>query len=170
MYIEEERELTARQKWLYNYLIYTTFELNQFVSAEQIIKDYEFFESTTESYEAYVLNDKAHDKCIALRNDIDILNLTFSKEHIIYIKGDYTYKIATSREEVKEMLKRIYYRVAYTKLKKASKLVAKMKRDSLMQLLDNETLDPVEEAVTKFISVFDDENDTDTLETQKEAK
>ena len=159
MYIEEEIKLTARQEWLYNYLVNKTFVDKKIVTIEEIINDYNYYNDMRDDFERYVFNDKAHDKCIAVRNDIDILNLTFSKEHIIYIKGNYTYKIATTREEVKEMLKRIYYRVAFTKLKKASKLVAKMKRDSLMQLVDNETLEPLEEAVTKFISVFESDND-----------
>ena len=159
MYIEEEIKLTARQEWLYNYLVEKTFVDKKIVTILQIINDYNFYNYSRDDFEPYMFNDTSHDKCIAVRNDIDILNLTFSKEHIIYIKGDYTYKIATTREEVKEMLKRIYYRVAFTKLKKASKLVAKMKRDSLMQLVDNETLEPLEEAVTKFISVFESDND-----------
>lgn len=160
---KELKELTSRQKWLYNYIVdntlLTLFSSDTYVTAEQIIKDYNFYMNGTIDYEPYIYKDKSHDKCIALRNDIDRLNIDFSKEHIIYIKGDYSYKIATSKAEVKEMLERIYYQVAYNKLRKASVIIAKMRRNNNMQVLDNDNLSAVEDEVERFVRVFDSEND-----------
>ena len=164
--VKELKELTERQKWLYNYIVdntlLTIFNDDTYVTAEQIIRDYNFYMQNTIGYERYILKDKSHDKCIALRNDIDRLNIDFSLEHIIYIKGDYSYKIATSSDEVKSMLERIYYQVAYNKLKKASVILAKCKRNENKQLFDNETLQALDEATDKFISVFDSENDEES--------
>lgn len=138
--------MTERQKYIYDYIV-NKGEL--ITSAEELV----FGWNALEKGDKYMFYDKAHDKCVSLRNDIDKINQDFANEHIIINNGDYTYKVASSVNEIKEMLQRVYYDVAFNKLRKASLIVNKAKRDGNYQLLDLETLVPSED---KFIEVFKD--------------
>ena len=169
----ENIKLTTRQWRLYSLVKYNTSEEHRKTTLEEIVENYNSLDES--SKDKYVLKETAHDKCVSVRNDIDKINLSSEIQRIIVVYDDYTYKLAENELEVLEMLERLYYRVAYNKLVKASRIKYKLDKHNQGRLFTNdlrpiytnkteEKLEVISKAVREFVEVFENSDTSDKNE------
>lgn len=81
-------------------------------------------------------DEKAHDHCSAIRSDIEKINMSSEVDKII-IPKNFTYKIAESEEEAKELAD-YYLKKALLSLRRHRTIVRKMRLNGQGKLLDED--------------------------------
>lgn len=81
-------------------------------------------------------NPNSHDKCSAIWNDVDVINKSMLKDKPIIAKN-FTYKLATSKEEAKDFAKK-YLISGLRKLKRYWSIKEKIDRDGQGKAIDDD--------------------------------
>jgi len=125
-------KLTPRQ-WATYRLIEFNSSWSVDTTQEDIVNNYPI-EKYSDGYELSK-NPKAHDKCSAVWQDINEINMNINIHKVIISPKPYEYKMAETEEEVKEYCKDIYFKPAMAKLHRYSVLLNKVKRNGQGKLI-----------------------------------
>jgi len=117
--------LTTRQ-WRTHDLIVRNSEFGLKTPLDEIIDNY----PAKQYKDGYVraTDPHTHHPCIAIYNDIDIINMNLDVHTAIIWNDDREYWVATNKDEVRQFTKRIYERQGKKKLWKQGIMMLKVKR------------------------------------------
>ena len=150
-----ETNLTTRQWRTYD-LIKRNSLLGRTTSAREIVDNYPFDADYRKDGYVWTDNPRNHSHCSTIWEDLNKINAEWNIAKIFIWDENYEYKIATTREEVKEFCNRIYWHKAMSKLWRHGNLMRKVRRDGQMRFLFDDKTKAREYWETFFSEHIDD--------------